>query len=187
MLVVRVALRQNGASNTLKSVIGLDLIKSTRRAESHPLSQPLTLSPLRFYSSSSTTTITKSSTIMSTLDPVTSVLESLSIKPTAKIAHGATTSPASWKEAIAANADAPKSFELTKTLVFKPKTAKTATPVPVVVIAREETETVSGALGKKLNLKELRLAQEDILKEFFSLDKDSRTYCVFTPKRPVLI
>lgn len=174
--MVRVALRQYRASNALKAVIGLDLIKSTRRVESHPLSQPFTLSsPPKFYSSLSTsTTTTNSSTTMSTLDSVTSVLESLSIKPTAKIAHGATTSPASWKEAIAASADAPKSFELTKTLVFKPKTAKTATPVPVVVIAREETETVSGALGKKLNLKELRLAQEDLLKEFFSLDKDSR-------------
>ena len=49
----------------------------------------------------------------------------------------------------------PKSFELIKTLVFKPKTAKTATPIPVVVIARDETETSSGALGKRLNLKEL--------------------------------
>ncbi|KAG5219842.1 prolyl-tRNA synthetase [Salix suchowensis] len=67
----------------------------------------------------------------------------------------------------------PKSFELIKTLVFKPKTAKSATPVPVVVVAREETETNSGSLGKKLNLKELRLANEDLLKDFFSLDKNS--------------
>jgi prolyl-tRNA synthetase len=63
-------------------------------------------------------------------------------------------------------------------LVFKPKTAKTSTPVPVVVIARDETETSSGALGKKLNLKELRLASEDLLKEFFSLDKNS-CMCLF--------
>ena len=70
--------------------------------------------------------------------------------------------------------NAPKSFELTKTLVFKPKTAKTAAVVPLVVIAREETETSSSALGKKLNLKDLRLASADLLTEFFALDKDSR-------------
>ncbi|KDQ10336.1 hypothetical protein BOTBODRAFT_36241 [Botryobasidium botryosum FD-172 SS1] len=60
-----------------------------------------------------------------------------------------------------------------KTLVFKPKTAKNATPVPVIVIADHKTETSSSALGKKLSLKELRLASEDLLKEFFSVDKDA--------------
>ena len=57
--------------------------------------------------------------------------------------------------------------------MFKPKTAKGATVIPVVVFAREETDTNSAALGKKLNLKELRLASEDLLKEFFGVDKDS--------------
>ncbi|KAJ7743190.1 hypothetical protein B0H16DRAFT_1562246 [Mycena metata] len=64
-------------------------------------------------------------------------------------------------------------FELIKTLVYKPKTAKTATAVPVVVIARDETETNSAAIGKKLNLKEMRLASEDLLTDFFALDKNS--------------
>ncbi|PPQ69797.1 hypothetical protein CVT24_003073 [Panaeolus cyanescens] len=100
-------------------------------------------------------------------------LESLSIKPSVSLKHAETTSPASWKEAIIASGSAPAEFELIKTLVYKPKTAKTATPVPVVVIARDATETNSGAIGKKLNLKELRLASEDLLKEFFSLNKDS--------------
>lgn len=68
----------------------------------------------------------------------------------------------------------PERFELIKTLVFKPKTAKTATVVPLVVIAAEQTQTSSGALGKKLNLKELRLASEDLLQEFFTADKNSR-------------
>ena len=45
--------------------------------------------------------------------------------------------------------------------------------MPVVVIAQEETETSSAALGKKLNLKELRLANAELLKEFFGVDKDS--------------
>lgn len=110
---------------------------------------------------------------MSSLDQVTQALAALSIKPTATISHTATNSPASWKDALTADTSSPKSFELIKTIVYKPKTAKNATPVPVVVIAREETETASGALGKKLNLKELRLASEDLLSEFFALNKNS--------------
>jgi prolyl-tRNA synthetase len=102
-------------------------------------------------------------------------LAALSISPTT-ISHEPTTSPAQWKEVISANAEAPKDFELIKTLVYKPKTAKTATPVPVVVIAREATETNSGAIGKQLNLKELRLAAPELLQEFFGLDKDSCTF-----------
>lgn len=100
-------------------------------------------------------------------------LAGLSITPTT-ISHEPATSPAQWKDAIAASADAPKDVELIKTLVYKPKTAKTATPVPVVVIAREATEVNSGAIGKQLSLKELRLATAELLQEFFGLDKDSR-------------
>ena len=113
---------------------------------------------------------------MSSLDQVTQALAALSIKPTATISHPTTNSPATWKDALSANASSPKTFELIKTIVYKPKTAKNVTPVPVVVIAREETETSSGALGKKLNLKELRLASEDLLSEFFALDKNSSAH-----------
>ncbi|KAF9041340.1 hypothetical protein BJ165DRAFT_1530073 [Panaeolus papilionaceus] len=107
------------------------------------------------------------------LNELVQKLESLSIKPSVSVKHAETTNPTTWKEAIIASGSAPAEFELIKTLVYKPKTAKSATPVPVVVIAREDTETNSGAIGKKLNLKELRLASEDLLKEFFSLNKDS--------------
>jgi prolyl-tRNA synthetase len=113
---------------------------------------------------------------MASLDTITQSLESLSIKPTAAVSHGATTSPTAWRDALLATESAPKNFELIKTLVYKPKTPKTATPVPVVVIARDETETNSGAIGKKLNLKELRLASGDLLTDFFALDKDSRMF-----------
>ncbi|KAL5514198.1 hypothetical protein ACEPAG_2286 [Sanghuangporus baumii] len=106
-------------------------------------------------------------------DAVSEQLAKLSIKPLATVRHAAQTSPASWRDALVVTAGIPSDFQLTKTLVFKPKTAKSATPIPVVVIAREETETSSAALGKKLNLKDLRLASADLLKEFFALDKDS--------------
>ena len=111
---------------------------------------------------------------MSSADSLTAALASLSITPAATVFHADTNSPAAWRDALLASPSVPESFELIKTLVYKPKTAKTATPVPVVVIARDETETSSSALGKKLNLKELRLASEDLLADFFGLDKNSR-------------
>ena len=125
---------------------------------------------LKLSKSYSTTTIMASSVY-----DIVQKLDSLSIKPTATVTHAESASPATWKEALITTESAPKSFEVIKTLVYKPKTAKTATPVPVVVIARDETDTNSTAIGKKLNLKELRLASEDLLTEFFSLDKNSCT------------
>lgn len=111
---------------------------------------------------------------MASLESITQSLATLSIQPAAVVNHDATDA-ANWREALRASADAPESFETLKTMVYKPKTAKTATPVPLVIIARESTEVNSNAVGKKLNLKEVRVASEDLLKEFFSLDKDSRT------------
>lgn len=56
----------------------------------------------------------------------------------------------------------------TKTLVFKPKTAKTATPIPVIVFALQSTQTPSGLIAKSANVKEPRLAKEDLVQEFFN-------------------
>lgn len=56
----------------------------------------------------------------------------------------------------------------TKTLIFKPKTAKTATPVPVVVFALQSTNTPSGLVAKAAGVKEPRLAKDDLIIEFFS-------------------
>jgi len=167
----RCLLRVVGSNRVLVNPQRLVSALSVRTVESRPLSRSSHLPaarPLRRYLSSS-------SIAMSSVDQVTQALATLSVKPTATISHAATNSPASWKDALSADPSSPKSFELIKTIVFKPKTAKNVTPVPVVVIAREETETASGALGKKLNLKELRLASEDLLSEFFALDKNSRT------------
>ncbi|THH00052.1 hypothetical protein EW026_g2425 [Hermanssonia centrifuga] len=110
---------------------------------------------------------------MASLESITQSLSGLSITPAATVSHTAASSPQAWREALEASSSAPKSFELIKTLVYKPKTAKTATPVPLVVVARENTDVLSGSVAKKLNLKEPRLAAEDLLTEFFSLDKNS--------------
>lgn len=50
-------------------------------------------------------------------------------------------------------------------LLFKPKTAKTATPTPVLLLAAESSSTPSSALATELQLKELRLASLDLVKE----------------------
>ncbi|KIK63847.1 hypothetical protein GYMLUDRAFT_40931 [Collybiopsis luxurians FD-317 M1] len=106
------------------------------------------------------------------MDSVTKSLATLALNPTS-VSHSSTNSPAAWRDTLSATSNVPSSFELIKTLVYKPKTAKTATPVPVVVIARESASVNAAAIGKKLNLKDLRLASEDLLNDFFSLDKDS--------------
>lgn len=115
---------------------------------------------------------------MTSVENIVLQLQKLSITPADTVSHAAASSPATWREALEQSSSAPKPFELIKTIVYKPKTAKTATPVPLVVIAREGTDVISGALGKKLNLKEPRLASEDLLTEFFSLDKNSRTIVI---------
>ena len=113
------------------------------------------------------------------LENTLSTLAALSIEPKGSLVHAAACDPASWKAALdgapaSTKAAVPSSYKITKTLIFKPKTAKTATPVPIVVIASDETDTKnSSALGKRVNQKELRLAGDDLIQEFFALDKDS--------------
>ena len=57
----------------------------------------------------------------------------------------------------------------TKTVVFKPKTAKTAVPVPVLLFALQSTETPSNVLAKAAAVKEPRVAKEDLVVEFFKV------------------
>jgi len=128
--------------------------------------------PSRYFSTSTLT-------FNHTMERTQKVLSAAAITPAAIVSHAAATSPQAWSEALQspnANPSVPAQYSLTKVLVFKPKTAKNAVPVPVVIVAADKTEVNSGALAKKLNLKEMRLASEDLLKEFFALDKDSCKY-----------
>ena len=54
-----------------------------------------------------------------------------------------------------------------KSLVFKPKTPKTATPVPIVVVALQSTTTPSPVIAQETSSKDPRLARDDLFKEFF--------------------
>ncbi|VDC07473.1 unnamed protein product [Peniophora sp. CBMAI 1063] len=98
----------------------------------------------------------------------------------ASVSHAEAPSPATWRDALAAADGTPAEFELVKMLVFKPKTAKGAAVTPVVVVAREETETQAAALGKKIGAKEMRLANDELLIETFKLDKNSLTPLALT-------
>ncbi|OBZ87364.1 putative proline--tRNA ligase C19C7.06 [Choanephora cucurbitarum] len=107
---------------------------------------------------------------MSAFDTVLETLSKLSISPKT-VSHDAVSDNKAWAEALTNTKDV--SFEITKTLILKPKTAKTAAPTPVVVIALDATETNASALGKKLSLKDCRFASEDLLKDTFQAEKDS--------------
>lgn len=54
-----------------------------------------------------------------------------------------------------------------KSLVFKPKTAKSATPVPIVVVALQSTTTPSPVLAQATSLKDPRLARDELFQSFF--------------------
>ncbi|KAJ9063921.1 hypothetical protein DSO57_1035870 [Entomophthora muscae] len=90
------------------------------------------------------------------------------------VTHPVATSPVEWATALtSAEPKAPEGYLMTKTLVLKPKATKTAAVTPVMVIALESTSTNLSALGKKIELKEMRLAAPELLQEFFKCDKDS--------------
>ncbi|CAN3372913.1 hypothetical protein DIURU_002803 [Diutina rugosa] len=60
----------------------------------------------------------------------------------------------------------------TKTVVFKPKTAKTATPIPIVVFRLETTTAPTGAIAAAAKAKEPRTASDDLIADFFGTTKE---------------
>lgn len=108
---------------------------------------------------------------MATLDGIVQRLANLSITPAATVTHDPANSPQTWREALEASLFAPKAFDLVKIAAYKPKTAKTATPVPLVVISSEKCDYTVASLARKLNLKEPRHMADEPLLEFFTVDK----------------
>lgn len=84
-----------------------------------------------------------------------------------------------WAEALKAFPDPGFSYELTKVLVFKPKTPKSQTPVPVVVVALGSTSTPSPVIAKAANVKEPRLASADLLQDIFGVESPTQV-CALT-------
>ena len=81
-----------------------------------------------------------------------------------QVSHSATSNSATWKEALATSST-PKNAVLTKTLVFKPKVAKTQITVYIVVVALENTVTSAAQVAKAASEKEARFATPDAVKE----------------------
>lgn len=66
--------------------------------------------------------------------------------------------------------DSPIESVAVKSLVFKPKTPKTATPVPIVVVALQSTTTPSPLIAQVTSSKDPRLARDDLVKEIFKCE-----------------
>lgn len=66
--------------------------------------------------------------------------------------------------------DAPADAVTVKSLVFKPKTPKSAVPVPIVVVALHTTTTPSPLIAQVASAKDPRLARDDLVKDIFKCD-----------------
>ncbi|KAI8581327.1 hypothetical protein K450DRAFT_232526 [Umbelopsis ramanniana AG] len=102
---------------------------------------------------------------------VIQLLSSLSISPKT-VSHEPVADNKAWQAALD-KAQTDVKYNLTKTLVLKPKTAKSAAPTPLFIVALESSETNITAIAKSLGLKECRFANEDLLKDTFNDDKTS--------------
>jgi prolyl-tRNA synthetase len=89
------------------------------------------------------------------------------------VSHSPTTN-ATWKETLA-NVATPTDYLLTKTLVFKPKVAKSATAVLIMVVALEDTHTNGTQIAKAAGEKEARLAAADVVKDTLGVTVEQGT------------
>lgn len=109
------------------------------------------------------------------MEAISSALAAVSIQTEKVVKHAAANSPESWKQAISdvASTLGFTTQHYTKTVVFKPKTAKSAAPTPVILIAKDDSEYNTGAVAKHIGQKEMRLAAPEILQDFLGANKDT--------------
>lgn len=101
------------------------------------------------------------------VESIESVLKGLSLYSEKVLEHSSPANNEEWETLLQNQTGKPETYELTKTLVFKPKTPKSQDPVPVVLVALNNSATPSSAVGKAVDAKDLRLAKSDLVKEFF--------------------
>ncbi|KAJ2724277.1 hypothetical protein GGI07_002050 [Coemansia sp. Benny D115] len=89
------------------------------------------------------------------------------------VEHPAVENVEQWAQALSSASGVPSNYTLTKTLIFKPKQPKSEALAPVMVIAGNESTTNSKLIGAELKLKELRFANDEILKDIFQTAKGS--------------
>ncbi|EGX53697.1 hypothetical protein AOL_s00006g25 [Orbilia oligospora ATCC 24927] len=96
-------------------------------------------------------------------------LEALSINPTV-VSHGPCKNVAEWHAQLDSVLPQPGfEFKLVKTMVFKPKAPKSETTPLIVLIALEDSQTPSSTVCKAVNVKEARLASEDVVNSTLSI------------------
>lgn len=102
-------------------------------------------------------------------------LSKLNINASNVFIHAKADSMTDWKSAVAKSAPSHQNFQMTKTLLLKPKAANKSTPAPaaVMVVALECTEVSLSVLAKFLAFKEFRFASEDTLTGTFGATKHS--------------
>jgi len=81
------------------------------------------------------------------------------------VIHAPVTNAVEWKEALATTRVPSTPHVLTKTLVFKPKVAKSQQALLIMVVALDSTATSAGHVAKSAGEKEARLAAADVVKE----------------------
>lgn len=86
-----------------------------------------------------------------------------------EVTHAATTNSATWREALAGSNTPTNGYLLTKTLIFKPKVAKTQTARLIVVVALDDTATSAAQIAKAASEKEARFANADTVKEILGV------------------
>lgn len=96
-----------------------------------------------------------------------SQLKSLSLQGSI-LEHAAPANNEEWASILESTDGTPAAYELTKTLIFKPKTPKSQAPVPLVVIALNSSTTPSSAIAKATSTKDPRLAAADLVAEIFA-------------------
>ncbi|OLL21686.1 putative proline--tRNA ligase [Neolecta irregularis DAH-3] len=103
-----------------------------------------------------------------TSEDVLTALKSLKIYA-ATIAHDTTPNAQAWREALLSHSTP---FILSKTLAFKPKTPKSDTPVLILVVALESTDTNAAAVNKVMNVKDSRFATPELVKDRLGVAPD---------------
>lgn len=83
------------------------------------------------------------------------------------LTHSLVSTSNAWDSVLADSSEAVDEYKLTKTLVFKPKTPKSKTTVPVVLIALDSSTTSLTHIAKVVKAQDLRLANSDLVASVF--------------------
>ena len=102
---------------------------------------------------------------------LTDALQRLKMWNSPTYKHAPVQNAAEWQEQLKHVVPAETTYALTKTLLLKPKQAKTDPLKVVMVVALESTATPMTPLAKHLKFKEMRFANDDVLQQVLQCSK----------------